>query len=121
MSETEGQARSWTNVEDPEDYARIAAFWADADLIPRTALADLFEIAHDQLTAWLAGRTPKVGETSLKTAEMYVAMDQWASLRGGQAQTIGPDGFAVTVSTWQLVLKARDLLCPPEPAWTRLG
>jgi|GEM_PF-6682439 len=122
MSQPEpDDVRSWTDPGDAADLARIRSLWADADTVPSVVLGDLLEIAHDQLTGWLNGREPAVSETSKKIAELYVAIDQWSSLRGGQAQMIGPEGFPVTVSTWNLVLKARDLLIPATTPASRLG
>ena len=36
-------------------------------------------------------------------------------------QIIGPDGLPMAVNTWQLVLKARELVVPPSHPWGRLG
>ena len=114
---------SWNDLTDEKDTRRINELWADSIQMSEDTLADLLEVGQGQLLAWLDGTgilVPDPVPVAWKIAEILYAMDEWAALRGGQAQQIGPDGYPVTVSTWQLVLKARDLVNPPSHPLTRL-
>lgn len=114
---------SWNDLMIENDTRRISELWADAIQMGEDTLAELLEVGQVQLLAWLDGtgiEVPDPVPVAWKIAEILYAMDEWASLRGGQAQQIGPDGYPVTVSTWQLVLKARDLVNPPSHPLTRL-
>ena len=114
---------SWNDLMIENDTRRISELWADAIQMGEDTLAELLEVGQVQLLAWLDGtgiEVPDPVPAAWKIAEILYAMDEWASLRGGQAQQIGPDGYPVTVSTWQLVLKARDLVNPPSHPLTRL-
>lgn len=114
---------SWNDLMIEDDTRRISELWADAIQMGEDTLAELLEVGQVQLLAWLDGTgiaVPDPVPVAWKIAEILYAMDEWSSLRGGQAQQIGPDGYPVTVSTWQLVLKARDLVTPPSHPLTRL-
>lgn len=114
----------FNQITEEDDLLRVRELWADADTISTATLTDLLEIGHDMITLWAAGagvEPPDEVPVSWKIAELYCAIDHWSSLRGGEAQIIGPEGFPVTVNTWQLVLKARDLVVPPAHPWGRLG
>lgn len=116
---------AFNQITEEADLQRVRELWSDADSISPNTLGDLLEIGHDMITLWAAGagieRDSDDVPVSWKVAEIYCAMDHWASLRGGQAQIIGPDGLPMAVNTWQLVLKARELVVPPSHPWGRLG
>ena len=115
---------SWNGLANEADARRIGELWADSVQMSEDTLADLLEVGQGQLLAWLDGSgitVPDPVPVAWKIAEVLYVMDEWASLRGGQAQQIGPEGYPVTVSTWQLVLKARDLVSPPSHPISRLG
>ncbi len=114
---------SWNDLDNPADARRVGELWADTVQMSPETLSDLLDVGQAQLVGWLADTIPVPDPVPVawKIAEVLYAMDQWAALRGGQAQQIGPDGFPVTVSTWQLVLKARDLVSPPAHPVARLG
>ena len=115
---------AWNDLTDARDSARVRELWADAIQMSDETLAELLDVGQGQLLAWVAGtgiEVPDPVPVAWKIAEILYATDEWAALRGGQAQQVGPDGYPVTVSTWQLVLKARDLVNPPAHPLTRLG
>ena len=96
----------WVDTEDIIDR------WTDAPEEPE--LSELLEIAHDVCSAYAPATLPAGQKVPLRygKAQLLQAQHIYARAKSGNGDSIGPDGYAV--STYTLVLEARNLLRPPS-------
>lgn len=95
--------------------AYAEALWADAELIEDSAVRSVLAAAHEQAVDYLTDTTGKYVEPDVvpepwKVAQVMLARHLWARMRTGNSDQVGIDGLAV--STYPLVLEARNLLRP---------
>ena len=94
----------WVDTED------VVERWLDAPDEPE--LSELLEIAHDVCSAYAPARLPSPLPKRYGKAQLLQAQHIYARSKSGNGDSIGPDGFAV--STYSLVLEARNLPRPPS-------
>jgi hypothetical protein len=94
----------WVDTED------IIERWTDAPEEPE--LSELLEIAHEVCSAYAPATLPSPLPKRYGKAQLLQAQHIYARAKSGNGDSIGPDGFAV--STYSLVLEARNLLRPPS-------
>lgn len=97
------------------DAEEIAALWADSTYLDSRTLQAVLDAASEQVVAYAPTFT--VVTSTHKLATILQAKHIWSSLQGNSNQTIGPDGFLVNTSTWNLVLEAQRLLRPKSTPW----
>jgi hypothetical protein len=85
----------------------VEAEWFDGP--DGTALVDLLTGAYNVCLAY-APVPPATIPPEWKTAQLLQAKHMFARSKAGNGDTLGPDGYAV--STFPLVLEARNLLRP---------
>lgn len=94
----------WVDTED------VIERWLDAPEEPE--LSELLEIAHDVCSAYAPANVPSPVPLRYGKAQLLQAQHIYARSKSGNGDSIGPDGYAV--STYSLVLEARNLLRPPS-------
>jgi len=94
----------WVDTED------VVQRWLDAPDEPE--LSELLEIAHDVCSAYAPAILPSPLPKRYGKAQLLQAQHIYARSKSGNGDSIGPDGYAV--STYSLVLEARNLLRPPS-------
>ena len=94
----------WVDTED------VIERWLDAPEEPE--LSELLEIAHDVCSAYAPANVPSPLPKRYGKAQLLQAQHIYARSKSGNGDSIGPDGY--TVSTYSLVLEARNLLRPPS-------
>jgi hypothetical protein len=94
----------WVDTED------VVERWLDAPEEPE--LSELLEIAHDVCSAYAPAKVPSPIPLRYGRAQLLQAQHIHARSKAGNQDSIGPDGY--TISTYALVLEARNLLRPPS-------
>lgn len=89
------------------DTVRVEAEWFEAPEEPE--LTDLLTGAYNVCLAY-APTPPATIPPEWKTAQLLQAKHVYARSKAGNGESMGPDGYAV--STFPLVLEARNLLRP---------
>lgn len=87
----------------------IFGLWADAADIPLDVLSTCVGVAAEQCAAYLGEATAT--DAAFNTANVLWARHIYSATHGNRTE-IGPDGYPVSISTWPLVLQARELLRP---------
>lgn len=99
------------------DSTALAAEWWDAPQEPE--LSALLQTSYDVCLAY----APALAEgapvpSAWKLAQKLQAKHLYARDKSGNKESIGPDGYAV--STFPLVLEARQLLRPRVSPWSQV-
>lgn len=96
------------------DTEEAGALWREADGLELEELELILTAAHAACDAWAPEQSTAEVPAHWKLAQIMQAKHLWARFRSGNGEDIGPDGF--TISTYPLVLEARQLLRPKRPA-----
>lgn len=97
------------------DIDEIAALWSDVTYLDSRTLQAVLDAASEAVIAYAP---PFSTPTSThKLATILQAKHIWSSLQGNSAQQMGPEGFLINTSTWNLVLEAQRLLRPKQAPW----
>ena len=102
------------------DLTFVESVWSEAADIDPVTLESLF-IASNEVCMAYAPLLPAGSPIpmSYKLAEIMQARHIWSQFAGGNQDTMGQDGFTVTV--YPLVFAARDLLRPKTSPLRKLG
>lgn len=99
---------------DPEADSLIDEMWPDASTLDDGTVQTVLEAAQEQCASY----APPLSEgqqvpSSYKVALLMQARATWRSMIAGSGDTIGPDGYVVTVYPMDRTVKA--LLRPQRP------
>jgi hypothetical protein len=102
---------------------RLEVLWPASLQLDPEALEWIMQGAYEACSAVApAPQLDNIGQPvipfSWRLAQVMQAKHIWSRLRGGNAEQVGPDGYAI--STFPLVLEARSLLRPKRPAFQGL-
>lgn len=106
----------WNQIDEPADLAEL---WPDAEYISLLTLGDLLDAANEVCVAY-APPLPITGVIPERylLAELMQAKHIWSAMRGGNSESMGPEGLAIPA--YPLVFQARDLLRPKTSPLLRL-
>lgn len=97
----------------------VGEMWPDSEYIDPSTVGSLLDAANEMCVAY-APPLPATGAVPQRymLAEMMQAKHIWSAMRGGNSESVGPEGLAIP--TYPLVFQARDLLRPKSSPLLRL-
>ena len=100
------------------DSSKVFDIWPEAADLPPAAYQTIMQSANALCAAYAPPVDPWLAPDNYKLAEILQARHIWSQNGRGNSDNFGPDGLQI--STYSLVMTARDLLRPKSSPLRRI-